>query len=87
MRRFALTSVLILVGSLAHAQTDVIVGDLQDLASYGNVGDIYAYSVGTTSCNIGTEELLWIADTVATDNANSTTFATNAHHAHELDEY
>ncbi len=33
---------------------DVIVGDLYEVNSYGNVGDILAYSVGTTSCNIGT---------------------------------
>ena len=42
---------------------DVIVGDLQQVNSYGNVGDIYAYSVGTVSCNIGTCWLNWFSDT------------------------
>lgn len=43
---------------------DVIVGDLSDAASYGTDGSgIYAYAIGTTSCNVGDEELLWIATT------------------------
>jgi len=42
---------------------DVIVGDLHQVNSYGNVGDIYAYSVGTVSCNLGTCWLNWIAET------------------------
>jgi hypothetical protein len=42
---------------------DVIVGDLHQVNSYGSVGDIYAYSVGTTSCNIGTCWLNWISET------------------------
>lgn len=40
---------------------DVIVGDLPNTSNYGNIGGIRAYAVGTTSCNIGTEQLLWIA--------------------------
>lgn len=38
---------------------DVIVGDLYDLTYWGNSGGIYAYSVGTKSCNIGDTPLLW----------------------------
>lgn len=38
---------------------DVIVGNLYDLQSYGHVGDIYAYAVGTESCNVGDQILLW----------------------------
>ncbi|MEM7167791.1 MAG: hypothetical protein AAF581_20235 [Planctomycetota bacterium] len=41
--------------------TDVIVGQLPNVSNWGNAGGYYAYSVGTTSCNIGTEELQWIA--------------------------
>jgi hypothetical protein len=41
----------------------VIVGDLNGMDSYGQAGGIYAYSVGTTSCNIGSLWLNWFADT------------------------
>ncbi len=40
---------------------DVIVGVLTSTANWGSVGDIAAFSVGTTSCNVGDEELLWEA--------------------------
>lgn len=53
--------------SVVVAQTsgpDVIVGRLSDVATYGTDGSgIYAYAVGTTSCNVGDEELLWIQST------------------------
>ncbi len=39
---------------------DVIVGELIGISNYGTVGDITAFAVGTTSCNVGDEELLWI---------------------------
>lgn len=44
---------------------DVIVGDLSAVANWGtDAGSgIYAYSIGTTSCNAGDEELLWISST------------------------
>lgn len=42
---------------------DVIVGDLIGISNYGQVTGIYGYSVGTTSCNIGTQNLLWVAST------------------------
>lgn len=40
---------------------DVIVGDLPDCNSYGTVGasGLYAYAVGTTSCNMGNANLRW----------------------------
>ena len=41
---------------------DVIVGDLHELRTWGTVGDITAFSVGTVSCNIGTCELNWTAN-------------------------
>lgn len=40
---------------------DVIVGDLDGVCNYSSVGGIEAFSVGTVSCNIGNENLLWIA--------------------------
>ncbi|MCH9033129.1 MAG: hypothetical protein IID42_01330 [Planctomycetes bacterium] len=42
---------------------DVIVGHLPDVGNYGSSGDIAAFSVGTTSCNIGDQNLNWIAET------------------------
>lgn len=44
---------------------DVIVGDLLDTLSYGSAGGYYAYAVGTTSCNVGSVPLTWIASTNA----------------------
>lgn len=49
--------------SPVHAQPDVIVGDLNSVNSYGNAGDVYAYAVGTTSCNVGDVPLSWISST------------------------
>lgn len=41
---------------------DVIVGELQgSIRSYGSSGNYYGYSIGTTSCNIGTQQLDWIS--------------------------
>jgi hypothetical protein len=42
---------------------DVIVGDLVGTSRWGNEGGITAYSVGTTSCNVGTCWLNWISST------------------------
>ncbi|QDV06359.1 hypothetical protein Poly30_18680 [Planctomycetes bacterium Poly30] len=40
---------------------DVIVGDINGASTFGTVGNMSAYSLGTTSCNVGDQELLWIA--------------------------
>lgn len=50
---------------------DVIVGDVTGASQsggtgpqyYGSIGGIGAYSLGTTSCNVGTAELNWISST------------------------
>jgi hypothetical protein len=42
---------------------DVIVGDLVGTSNYGTVSGITAYSVGTTSCNLGSCWLNWISTT------------------------
>ncbi|HEY3242927.1 MAG TPA: hypothetical protein VGM03_06195, partial [Phycisphaerae bacterium] len=42
---------------------DVIVGALSDIGNYGQVNGIYAYSVGTTSCNLGTVPVMWVSGT------------------------
>ncbi|MBC7770976.1 MAG: hypothetical protein H7210_00640 [Pyrinomonadaceae bacterium] len=52
--------------SQARPGPDVIVGDLPDVSNYtsgGAIGGIRAYSVGTTSCNLGDQELIWTANT------------------------
>jgi hypothetical protein len=41
---------------------DVIVGDIPSASTFGAIGAMSAYSLGTTSCNVGDEELLWIAN-------------------------
>ena len=57
------------VDSKAHAGgctpstgPDVIVGDIPDWSKWGTVGGITAYSVGTTSCNIGDAVVQWTAN-------------------------
>jgi len=42
---------------------DVIVGDITDIRRWGAVGGITAYNVGTTSCNIGTQDAQWVVGT------------------------
>jgi hypothetical protein len=42
-----------------NSGADVIVGSLSGTRSYGSIGDIHAFAIGTTSCNIGDQELLW----------------------------
>jgi hypothetical protein len=42
---------------------DVIVGDLIGKTRWGVIGGIHAFSVGTTSCNIGSCWLNWISST------------------------
>ena len=50
-------------GGLGGTGADVIVGELTGTQSYGSAGGYYAFSVAATSCNVGTEELLWLAKT------------------------
>ena len=63
---FCRISLLLLTSALAplFAQNpDVIVGDLHEVQSYGSEGAFHAYSVGTTSCNQGDADLIWISST------------------------
>jgi hypothetical protein len=65
MRTISFLSLSLLIAATSAAQgPDVIVGELNGMDSYGTDGSgIYAYSVGTTSCNIGNQVLNWIAST------------------------
>ena len=47
----------------AVAGPDVLVADLQSVGRFSRLGDITAYGVGTTACNIGTERASWISYT------------------------
>jgi len=47
------------VAALAANGPDVIVGDLPDFSSWGVYNGVAAFSIATTSCNIGTSNLRW----------------------------
>lgn len=48
-------------GGVAAPGNDVIVGAIPDVWKWGASGGIAAYSFGSTSCNIGTVQLDWVA--------------------------
>ncbi|TWT44040.1 hypothetical protein RAS1_04460 [Phycisphaerae bacterium RAS1] len=51
------------VGIIQSAGADVIVGEMSGPRKWGTVGTVTSYSIGTTSCNIGTIPLQWIDGT------------------------
>jgi len=62
----ALGSVLSVLLCTIPAQADgpdVIVSNLLGQANYGTQGDIGIFAIGTVSCNVGDEDLDWIAST------------------------
>jgi len=51
-------------GEVAEAYgSDVIVADLQTIARYTPYGNISAYAIGTTACNLGNQRADWISYT------------------------
>ncbi len=58
---FALSSPVAAQCSNPVTGPDVIVGGIPNASTFGDVGGMSAYSLGTTSCNVGDTELLWIA--------------------------
>jgi hypothetical protein len=38
---------------------DVTLGGIPDIANYGSVGGVYGYAIGSQTCNIGDQHLLW----------------------------
>lgn len=59
----ALVSASVLPLTAQAVGPDVIVGAIPDVSTYTAVGGINAYAIGTTSCNVGTQPLLWQAST------------------------
>ena len=51
------------VASTASVGPDVLVADLQSTVRFDRIGDITAFAIGTTACNIGTQRVDWIAYT------------------------
>jgi hypothetical protein len=49
------------LGTNAHARPgpDVTYQDVTDISNHGAVGGVRAYSLGTSTCNMGTQNLLW----------------------------
>lgn len=59
----ALGAIATMLPSLAFAQgADVIVGSIPSSRTWGAINGVAGYSLATTSCNIGTAELLWISN-------------------------
>jgi hypothetical protein len=64
MSRLATIGLALAACTLTLAQgPDVIVGALIDTQLWGSANGYHAYSVGTESCNIGTQNLTWNANT------------------------
>ena len=63
MHRFTSAAIVALIAGGASAGPDVICGELTGVNNYGEINGIRAYSIGTTSCNIGDEPADWIAET------------------------
>lgn len=42
---------------------DLIVGDLPNVSNYGIVNNILGFTIGTTSCNVGSVPISWISNT------------------------
>jgi hypothetical protein len=47
----------------AASGPDLVVGDLTAITRWGTIGGVTAYSIGTTSCNLGTDPLSFIQAT------------------------
>jgi hypothetical protein len=65
--------ITVLVTPAGAAGPDVIVGDMPNTQKWGTLNNVTAYSIGTTSCNIGTAALDWIP----TPNPNHPVIAQN----------
>lgn len=64
MNRLITVAAIGLCAGGASAAPDIICGLLTSVNSYGVVGGMRAYSIGTTACNKGTTAANWIANTI-----------------------
>lgn len=64
MKALTATAAVALAAGFASATPDVICGVLNGVGNYGQIGNMRAYSVGTTACNKGTSPANWIDNTV-----------------------
>lgn len=64
MKVLTATAAVALTAGFASATPDVICGVLNGVNNYGAVGDIRAYSIGTTACNKGDSPANWIDNTL-----------------------
>lgn len=58
------TGVAVLVASAGMALAsgpDVTLQDIPDITNYGQVGGIYAFAIGSSTCNIGNLNLQWLS--------------------------
>jgi hypothetical protein len=56
------TCASLLVFPAGAAGPDVLYSGISDIANHGAVGGIRAYTLGTSTCNIGNQNLLWTND-------------------------
>jgi hypothetical protein len=57
--RGAVLSLLGCAGAALAAGPDVALQDIQSIQLFGPVNNVYAYSIGSHTCNIGNANLLW----------------------------
>jgi hypothetical protein len=78
LRRCALVMVPVAAGAVTvlAAGPDVTLSDIQDVWNFGLVGDLRGYAIGSRTCNIGNQQLIW-------NNNGTPGLAMNAYRLHD----
>lgn len=63
LHQLLIVATLLLMAQMSAGQGNIIVGDLYNLSSYGSASGMSAFSVGTTSCNLGNQPVPWVSST------------------------